>query len=208
MIEPGIVKRNTTQSTTYFALGELDGRITPRVREVAEILSAVGRTEVTGKIWGAKWTKLVFNAMSMPVYSAAGISLWNLPKYPRYLDFCIKLGREILQVGAASGYHLEPVFGLTAEEVASVTDDVLRKLLLRIRSDLNGETRSCIPQDLGKGRRTEVDYFNGLIIKKGKAVNVPTPLNEAIVSLYGKIEQEKLPPSPATFEILLNKYQM
>lgn len=63
MFEPGRVKRNTDRVTTKFVLGELDGRTTPRLQEVAQILSAVGRTQVSTNIWGAKWTKLVFNSM-------------------------------------------------------------------------------------------------------------------------------------------------
>src|SRR5262249_40156740 len=39
---PGLVKRNTAHQTTWFAVGELDGFSTPRVREIAEILGHVG----------------------------------------------------------------------------------------------------------------------------------------------------------------------
>ena len=38
-----------------FVLGELDGRLTPRVRELAGLLSAFVETPVTDNIWGYKW---------------------------------------------------------------------------------------------------------------------------------------------------------
>jgi 2-dehydropantoate 2-reductase len=62
---PGLVKRNTTHQTTWFAVGELDGFYTPRVKEIAEILGRVGRCDVTNNIYGAKWTKLIANTMTM-----------------------------------------------------------------------------------------------------------------------------------------------
>src|SRR4029450_11521485 len=46
-----------------FVLGELDGRITPRVKELASLLSAVEQTPVTDNIWGYKWAKLIYGAL-------------------------------------------------------------------------------------------------------------------------------------------------
>ena len=46
-----------------FILGELDGRITPRVRELAGLLSAFVETPVTDNIWGYKWGKLIYGAL-------------------------------------------------------------------------------------------------------------------------------------------------
>ena len=46
-----------------FVLGELDGRITPRVKDLAALLSAVEPTPVTDNIWGYKWGKLIYGAL-------------------------------------------------------------------------------------------------------------------------------------------------
>ena len=46
-----------------------------------------------------------------------------------------------------------------------------------------------ILQDHLKGRRSEIDYINGFVVRKGREANVPTPLNEAITSLTRQIEQ-------------------
>jgi len=54
-------------------VGELDGGLTPRVREIAAIMGKVGRCDVTGNIYGAKWTKLVANTMTMGPFSLLGL---------------------------------------------------------------------------------------------------------------------------------------
>jgi len=41
-----------------------------------------------------------------------------------------------------------------------------------------------------KRRGNEVEYFNGLVVRKGKQANVPTPLNESVTRLSNQIEQE------------------
>jgi 2-dehydropantoate 2-reductase len=206
VFEPGRVKRNTDPAHTRFIVGELNGRLSSRVQEVAQVLSAAGKTEVTTNIWGAKWTKLAVNTMLMAVDSIGGIGPWELVQNPKYVDFCIRLGRETVHVGAALGYALEPLFGLTAEDFLGSTDEALKTLLLKLAADVGREARSCVLQDLLKGRPTEIgDYLNGLVVKKGREVNVPTPLNEVVASLIGQIEEGKLRPHLSNLE-MLDKY--
>ena len=82
------------------------------------------------------------------------------------------------------------LFGLTAEDFISSTDETLKRLILEVTADAGKEALSCVLQDLLKGRLTEVgDYFNGLIVKKGREVNVATPINEMVTSLMREIEQ-------------------
>lgn len=68
------MQRNTGPARTWFALGELHGRVTPRVREVAGIIGAAGKTDISPNIWGAKWSKLTVNCMSQAVSAFLGIS--------------------------------------------------------------------------------------------------------------------------------------
>ncbi len=79
---------------------------------------------------------------------------------------------------------------------------MLKRLLLNLVSDVGKKSRTCIIQDLLKGRVTEVEYINGLVVKKGKEVNVPTPLNEAVNSLIKQLEEGKRKPGPSNLEVL------
>jgi len=73
IFEPAIVKRNTTHKGTWFGLGELHGRVTPRVEELAKILSHVGKADITTNIWGERWAKLAVNCMSNPLSGLTGM---------------------------------------------------------------------------------------------------------------------------------------
>src|SRR5262249_56539290 len=48
-----------------FILGGLDGRITPRVRELAGLLSAFVETPGTDNIWAYTWGRLIFGALPL-----------------------------------------------------------------------------------------------------------------------------------------------
>ena len=186
--EPGIVKRHTSPKRTWFALGEMHGRVTPRVEELVSILSVAGRTEVKPNIWGGKWSKLTLNSMSMALSGILNISDWEISQKPDLLDLCVMLGRECLQVGGACGYQMEPIIGMTAEEMAGAADDAIKRALLTLFSHIGQTSINALLQDLRKGRPTEVHHLNGLVAAKGRAAGVATPLNDEIVRLVEDIE--------------------
>jgi len=203
VFEPGLVQRDTDHATTRFILGELDGKITPRVQEIAQIMSGVGRVEISENIWGAKWTKLLFNTMNSSLGAIGDIKSSKMIQNPENVDFAINLGKEAVKVGTALGYSLE-LFGMTAADFISAADDTLRKLLFKINSDIGPDQHTAVEQDLMKGRTSEVGgYLNGLVIRKGRETKVPTPCNEALVSVVRQVEQGKLKREPATLEMLL-----
>ena len=202
MFEPGQVKRNTNRAHTWFALGELHGRITPRLEEISQILSSVGRTEATSNIWGAKWTKLSINCMSQALSGILGMVEWKMAQDPTILEFCIGLGKECLQVGTTLGYRAESIFGLRPEDFLGSSDGALKKHLTTLVSHIGKTARNSTLQDLMKGRQSEVDFLNGLVVKKAQEARIPTPLNTAVVSLLKQIERGTLKPDPSNFTIL------
>jgi len=103
IFEPARVKRNTTHSGTWFAVGELHGRVTHRAEKLAKILSCVGKADITTNIWGAKWTKLIANCMLQAPIGIMGLREQEATEIPEVFDFCIQLGREAMEVGTTLG---------------------------------------------------------------------------------------------------------
>mmetsp|Transcript_32555 Transcript_32555/g.45167 ORF Transcript_32555/g.45167 Transcript_32555/m.45167 type:complete len:374 (+) Transcript_32555:57-1178(+) len=56
---------------------------------------------------------------------------------------------------------------------------------------LNQTSHTSMWSDLNLGRTTEIDYLNGFISKMGVEHGVPTPINDALVSLVKKAEETK-----------------
>lgn len=188
---PGLVKRNTTRKTTWFALGELDGYYTPRVKELEAILGAVGRVDVTNNIYGAKWTKLIANTMTMGPFGLTGLGNREAAALPGMFDLSVNLGKESLAVGTALGYRIEPIFGLRADEFAGSAEEnlvtAMKKLLEHIT---NGRTAPI--HDHIKGRRSEMEYIPGVVARKGRELGIPTPFNDAVVEIDRQINSGAL----------------
>ena len=202
VFEPAKVKRNTTHTGTWFAVGELHGRVTSRAEKLVDILSCVGKSDVTTNIWGAKWTKLIANAMLQAPIGVLGLYEQEATDIPAVFDFCIQLGREAMEVGTTLGYTMEAIYGLSADEFRGSTDEVLKKNLRTLVSHMGKEARNSVLQDHLKGRYSEVDQLNGLIVKKGREAGVPTPLNEAITTLTKRIQFGELKPDRSNFQLL------
>lgn len=202
---PGRVQRNTMRDRTWFGLGELHGGITPRLRELEKIMSCVGKVTVTTNIHGAKWTKLVNSSMILAPFGMLGLQSWQATEIPEVFKLCIRLGRETMAVGAALGYTMEPIFRLSAEEFMGSTDEIVEKLLKIIVTHHGAaarQARGVVLQDYLKGRYTETDYLSGLVVRKGKEVNIPTPANDAVTEINRRIRVGELKPERANLALV------
>ena len=73
--------------------------------------------------------------------------------------------------------------------------DLKRYLTIRVIGFKYRRIKSSSLQSLERGRRTEIDYLNGYICEKGKALGVPTPLNTAVKAMVMEIENSRRPMS-------------
>ena len=216
--EPGHVIR-TDPLMHCFTVGELSGLITNRVKGVVQALSAVGESEATTNIWGARWSKLVVNAMGNSPAGIVGPSLSSLDAAQKDTYDLIRVvtGSEAVRVGLASGISVEPIWKVPAEEFATATSkESVTKLKEKMagiwakrtlpaedmKKRLGVPGRPSLLQDVMKGRRTEVRYLNGVVVQKGKEVGVPTPMNQVILDLMLKIESGEVQPNPSNIEVL------
>ena len=202
---PGLVQRNTTHQGTWFAVGELDGFYTARVKEIASILSNVGRCDVTNNIYGAKWTKLIANSMTMGPFGLFGLKNCEAVELPGMHDISVRLGRESLAVGTALGHRIEPIFGLRADEFAGSSDENLVTAMKTLLGHVGNRSRTAPIHDHIKGRKSEMEFISGLVARKGRELGIPTPCNEAVVEIDRQINQGLLRMDRANFELLKAK---
>ena len=203
---PGHVQRNTDPAHTWFGLGELDGGVTPRLTEIERLMKHAGKITITDNIEGAKWTKLVNSSMILAPFGALGLSSWQAVEIPEVVNLCAKLASETMRVGAAHGYQIEAIFGLSPEEFLGPEEKIIDKLLYTILGHMGKKgsrtARGVVFQDFLKGRRTEADYLNGHIARRGREKNIATPANDAIVELCRRIERGELKPDKSNIEIM------
>ena len=202
---PGLVQRNTTHQGTWFAVGELDGLYTPRVKEIQAILSHVARCEVSGNIYGTKWTKLIANTMTMGPHGLLGLRNGEAVAIPGMADIAMGIGRESLAVGTALGYRIEPIFGLRADEFAGSSDENLATTREALMRHVGGRSRTAPIHDHIKGRKSEMEFITGIVSRKGRELGIPTPFNDAVLEIDRRINRGEIKMERANFELLMEK---
>jgi 2-dehydropantoate 2-reductase len=203
---PGTVERTFQpgrDAYTVFRVGELDGRLTPRVRHVVTMLSAVDSAEVTTDLFGERWAKLAANSMHNGLAAVTGLGHLHIygQAEPRWL--AIRLGAEAVRVGRALRLRLHPVRGIPPDdlEAAGYGDrsalDRVERVIQGGMGRLTESLRPSTAQDAMKGRRAEIDYINGTVCARAAEVGVTVPCQHAIVELVKRVERGELSPAPA-----------
>ena len=188
---------------TVFRIGEPHGRITPRVEELVSWFRGIDSAKATPNLWGERWSKLVQNAFGNPVTAATGLTTPACAANATVRRFQIAIAGEGIRVGQALGYQLEKmrgiepeIFARAAEGDARSLDEVESSLTKNLGANPRGEIqRPSMAQDILKGRRTEIDFMNGAIARKGTEVGIATPANTRITELVHKLERGELKPS-------------
>jgi len=199
---PGRVQRNTSHTGTWFAVGELDGYYTPRVKEVQSILAHVARCDVTNNIYGAKWTKLIANTMTMGPHGLLGLRNAEAVALPGIAEIAIRIGQESLAVGAALGFRTEAIFGLRADEFAGSNEENLVTARQTLMKHVGGRSRTAPIHDHIKGRRSEMEFISGLVSRKGQELGIPTPGNDAVTEIDRQINDGSLRMDRSNLELL------
>ena len=203
--EPGHVVRTGDPSQVAVTLGELHGGITPRLRELGAVMEAVGKVKLTTNPWGERWAKLATTCMANPMAGLTGLGSADVRRNPQTRRLCIRIAAETVRVAQALGVQVEPISGIPAQAYVDAMEgraleEVETELVARAGS--LGEGRPSLLQDVMKGRRTEVDYLNGYVARRGREVGVATPVCEAITGLIKRVERGELRPDVANVAYL------
>ena len=188
-----------------FRVGETNGRITPRVEHLVEMLSCIDGARVTTNIWGERWTKLAQNAMGNPVGAVSGLGSQAQATDRMARTLRIHIARETVLVGKALNYCIEPIGGTDADTWARANEgDVFEELDAKMSSSGGGvDWHSSMAQDVIKKRRSEIDYMNGYVVRKGQEMGVPTPTSSAIVAAMREIDAGRLEQDPSNLDGVL-----
>jgi 2-dehydropantoate 2-reductase len=201
---PGRVIRYLSRSLRTFSLGVVDDGPREPVERLGDILQVVGETEVTEDLSAVKWAKLAVNTMTN---APAGITGWTTRRLwsdPRSVPLVVRAAGETLAVAHASGVSPAPVFGRiepslfrrALEDEAAAEEVTAAMAVMAEQRTGPSESRPSLLQDVDRGRRTEVRYLNGYVVRRGAECGVPTPVNSALQELVEEIDRGRLGPDP------------
>ena len=203
--EPGHIHRGAGKGGavhTVFRAGEVHGRITQRAKEICRLVGYADSATVTSNLWGERWSKLVANAMNNGLSACTGLTGGQMLQREPIRRFSIRLGSEAIRVGQAHGYQLEEILHLPPETIARAGegDDAAMRACDEQRlvdgKRTSSEQRPSMGQDMQKGRRTEIDFINGHVVREGEKVGLSCRANAVLTEIVTRVERNELSPDP------------
>src|SRR5262249_3808870 len=205
LVEPGHVHRGGIRGVdrghTVYRTGEVHGRITERAQEVYGLVSHADSAKVTDNLWGERWSKLVTNSMANGVSACTGLPGAQMSQNEAVRRFQARLAREAIRTGQALGYKTAEISHLRPEVIARAGEGAREALAHyedHVASQRRGsaEQRPSMGQDMMKGRRTEIEFLNGFVVREGGKVGFAARANERLVGIVKKVERGELQRDP------------
>ena len=155
----------------YTYIGEMDGSISKEGEVVVDVLKNSGiRAEVVEDIEFRIWAKAIVNAAINPITAICRVRNGEVVRNPYLWEVAKATAEEGREVMAKMGYEFDAV-----SEVRRV-------------AEMTAENRSSMLQDLERGKRTEVEFINGAIVKKGEEFGIDCATNRTLLNLVRGVE--------------------
>lgn len=177
LLGPGQIVAGTQGKETI--IGELDGTVSERVREIAATFNAAGLlTHVSTNIVGTMWDKLFVNVATGALSAVTRLPYGELYAVPEVEATAVAAVAEAMAVARAHGVAL------------TATDP--REPWIKAAAGLPFEFKASMLQSIEKGSVTEIDFVNGAVVRWGMRVGVPTPVNQTLVACVKGVERSLL----------------
>jgi 2-dehydropantoate 2-reductase len=177
MPEPGCVR--------HFGRGDLvigpldataagDLGLARRMHDVVALFGSAGvPVKVSPDVRPELWAKLLVNCAYNAISALAQAPYGLMAQQAGIRELQHAIVREFVAVAEADGVPL--------------TLDGAMQAVDRIAATMPGQLSSTA-QDVARGKPSEIDHLNGFIARRGQALGVPTPVNQALHALVKLVE--------------------
>ncbi|MBZ9630000.1 2-dehydropantoate 2-reductase [Salegentibacter sp. LM13S] len=172
--KPGKVKHVSFEPRITF--GEIDNSKSERIQQLKSVFD---KAEITNfnpeNIQLDIWKKFLFIATISGLGGLTRVSIDKIRESEYLYDLLQKTAREIMLVARAKGIPL--------------AEEHLEKVFELIQNQPQGTTAST-QRDIMAGRPSELENFNGFIVKEAEKLKISTPVNKMIYECLLPMEME------------------
>lgn len=157
-------------------IGELDGRVSDRIQNISRIFKKSNiPCSLSDNIQLELWKKLVWNASFNSVSTITQSTLHDMMRCEESKRVIRIAMEEVLGVAKGVGHDID----------TSVIENYF------VEPERSREMRTSTLQDLLKHKPLEIDAINGVVVKKGEELGIPTPCNSTLYGLLKLIDSQQ-----------------
>ncbi|MHA2224788.1 MAG: ketopantoate reductase family protein [Candidatus Hodarchaeales archaeon] len=191
MVEHGMIQR---QSKGRFIIGILDEQGNQqRLNEVEALLGYCSPVVITENIYDTLYSKLTLNAWFNGLQAISGLSFKEMFASKRPRQLVMGIITEAVMIADHLGINFVKLGDLDLPKLAFSDLDTPKSLsnkhtYLKSLGESWNRFKSSSLQSLERGRKSEIEYFNGYIAMKGKELGIKTPINNRLAQIAKEIE--------------------
>ena len=180
MPEPGLVSHHGRGD---LVIGPLDAEaandapLAPRLQALVDLFaSAQVPVRVSADVMAELWSKLMVNCAYTAISGLAQASYGQLAALAEIRALQETVVREVVALAAAEGVKLplEPAL------------EAMRRIAGAMPAQL-----SSTAQDMARAKPSEIDHLNGFVARRGSALGIATPANQALYALVKLVESAR-----------------
>ena len=180
MPEPGLVAHHGRGA---LVIGPIDAKaaqdttLAVRLQALVELFAtAQVPVRISADVMAELWSKLMVNCAYNAISGIAQASYGKLTALGPVRELQEAVVREVVALAQAEGVNLplEPAL------------EAMRKIAGAMPAQL-----SSTAQDMARGKPSEIDHLNGFVARRGAALGIATPANQALYALVRLIESER-----------------
>ena len=210
MTEPGVCVLTSDPDSLSFHMGGMKDIPQEKLDRVTEVLQHMCPVDIEDNLLGARWSKLLINATYSGLGTVIGGTFGDVTGWAPARKVAVKCMKECIDVAQAGGVTFAPVQGKDITKLFYYSNKAKQKfaeLLVPIAMKKHSEIEPSMLQDLKKGKPCEVDAINGVVCEWGRKYNVPTPINDRIVEVIRKEQEEGLRPMLSNIQFFEEFYK-
>jgi 2-dehydropantoate 2-reductase len=205
-LEPGAIEHTRND---VIAIGKFPEGLDDVTTRVGEALSEAGfRVTLDEAVMPPKWGKMLLN-LNNAVYALVDTWLQLAYTEPKSRRFLAETMREGLAVIRALG--IESQMGPGEPDVPEFIEQLEGGGFGSPDAADLAPSRRTYPstwQDVVMGRAgTEVEHFNGEIVKLGQQSGIPTPYNSTLLEMMGELSERRLQPGAFSLNDIQQRVQ-
>jgi 2-dehydropantoate 2-reductase len=138
------------------------------------LIAAAVPTDISDNVRGALWAKLILNCAYNALSAITQLPYGRLVKGAGITAVMRDVVDECLAVAKADGVT-----------IPGDVDAAIRKIAETVPGQY-----SSTAQDLARGKPSEIDHLNGVIVRRGEALGVATPVNRLLHAIVKLLESK------------------
>lgn len=120
------------------------------------------------------WFKFLVNCSYNAISAIGQIEYGKMVALSAVQDLIDALADEVLAIAQRENIDM------TKEQALQANETIAQTMVTQ---------RSSTAQDIARKKSTEIEFLNGLVVRKGLQYGIPTPANQAVYALVKMIEQ-------------------